>query len=151
MSKMTDVEKQQWDTLYRYVKKEILLYNDAQSIPSDLVLRLKGLTKGKYIENKKIEDRADYSYETILYTFQICKPQIMSAINNRTFNNEKMKFNYICKIVENNINDVYIRLEKVKRADEDIQSLDTGILSHDGADYKKKTENLKNTRLDELW
>lgn len=151
MSKMTDVEKQQWDTLYRYVKKEILLYNDAQSIPSDLVLRLKGLTKGKYIENRKIEDRADYSYETILYTFQICKSQIMSAISNKTFNNEKMKFNYICKIVESNINDVYIRLEKVRRADEDIQSLDTGILSHNGADYKKKTENFKNTRLDELW
>lgn len=149
--KMTSIEKEQWEDLYRYVKKEILLYDDSQSIPSSFVLRLKGLTKGKYLENKNIEDRANYSYQIILYTFQICKPSIMSAISCKTFENEQNKFNYICKIVENNINDVYMRVQKAKKSEENIQSLDTDILSHSGGTYQKKTEELKNKRLNELW
>lgn len=149
--KMTSIEKEQWDKLYQYVKKEILLYDNSQSIPSSFVLRLKGLTKGKYIENKNIDDRADYSYEIILYTFQICKPAIMSALSSKTFENESYKFNYICKIVENNINDVYLRVMKAKKSEESIQKMDTNILSHNGGTYQKKTEELKNERLKELW
>lgn len=148
---MTSIEKEQWDKLYQYVKKEILLYDDSQSIPSSLVLRLKGLTKGKYMENRNTEDKADYSYEIILYTFQICKPSIMSALANKTFDNESYKFNYICKIVENNINDVYSRVQKAKKTEESIKSMDTSVISHNGGTYQKKTEELKNKRLNELW
>ncbi len=148
---MTSIEKEQWDKLYQYVKKEILLYNDSQSIPSSLVLRLKGLTTGKYIENKNIKDKANYSYEIILYTFQICRPSIMSAISNKVFESESNKFNYICKIVENNINDVYLRVQKSKKIDENIDKLDINILSHNTGEYQKKTEELKNKRLDKLW
>ena len=148
---MTSIEKEQWDKLYQYVKKEILLYDDSQSIPSNLILRLKGLTKGKYMENRNTEDKADYSYEIILYTFQICKPSIMSALASRTFDNESYKFNYICKIVESNINDVYLRVMKAKKTEENIEAMDTSILSHDGGKYQKKTEELKNKRLNELW
>ena len=148
---MTSIEKEQWDKLYQYVKKEILLYDDSQSIPSNLILRLKGLTKGKYMENRNTEDKADYSYEIILYTFQICKPSIMSALASRTFDSETYKFNYICKIVESNINDVYLRVMKAKKTEENIEAMDTSILSHDGGKYQKKTEELKNERLKELW
>lgn len=148
---MTSIEKEQWDKLYQYVKKEILLYNDSQSIPSSLVLRLKGLTTGKYIENKNIKDKANYSYEIILYTFQICRPSIMSAISNKVFESESNKFNYICKIVENNINDVYLRVQKSKKIDENIDKLDINILSHNTGEYQKKTEELRNKRLNELW
>lgn len=148
---MTSIEKEQWDKLYQYVKNEILLYDSSQSIPSSLVLRLKGLTKGKYIENRNIGDKADYSYEVVLYTFQICKPSIMSAIANKVFESESNKFNYICKIVENNINDVYLRVQKTQKSEEKIDKLDTNILSHSGGEYQKKTEELKNERLNELW
>jgi len=149
--KMTSIEKEQWDKLYQYVKKEILFYDDSQSIPSGLVLRLKGLTKGKYIENRNIKDNADYSYEIVLYTFQICRPSIMSALSNKVFESESNKFNYICKIVENNINDVYLRVQKIQKSDENIENLDMSILSHNGGKYQKKTEELKNKRLNELW
>lgn len=149
--KMTSIEKEQWDKLYQYVKKEILFYDDSQSIPSGLVLRLKGLTKGKYIENRNIKDNADYSYEIVLYTFQICRPSIMNALSNKVFESESNKFNYICKIVENNINDVYLRVRKTHKSDENIEKLDTSILSYDGGEYQKKTEELKNKRLNELW
>ena len=148
---MTSIEKEQWDRLYQYVKKEILMYDNSQSIPSNFVLRLKGLTKGKYIENKNIEDKADYSFEIILYTFQICKQTIMKALATKTFENESNKFNYICKIIENNINDVYLRVNKAKKTEEDIQLLETNVLTYSGGIYQKKTEELKNKRLNELW
>lgn len=51
--KMTDVEKQEWDELYRYVKKEILFYDDNQSLSSFICTKLKGIRTGKFIENKK--------------------------------------------------------------------------------------------------
>lgn len=149
--KMSSVEKEQWDKLYQYVKKEILMYDSSQSIPSNFVLRLRGLIKGKYIDNKNIEDKANYSYEIVLYTFQICKPTIMKALTTKTFENESYKFNYICKIVENSINDVYLRVNKTKKTEENIQSLDTNALSHNGGVYQKKTEEIKNKRLNELW
>jgi len=60
-------------------------------------------------------------------------------------------FNYICKIVENNINDVYSRVNKAKKTEENIKSMDTSNLSHSGGSYQKKTEELKNKRLNELW
>ncbi len=148
---MTDAEKEQWDKLYKYVKKEILFYDDSQSIPPSLVLRLKGLAKGKYIENRKIKDKANYSFEVILYTFKICGPAVLKAISNKEFENEKNKFNYICKIVENNINDVYSRLIKIKSSDDKINSLDINVLSHKVGKYQKKTEDIKNKRLNELW
>ena len=148
---MTSIEKEQWDKLYQYVKKEILLYDESQSIPSNFVLRLKGLTKGKYMDNKNIEDKASYSYEIVLYTFQICKQSIMNGLSNKTFANESNKFNYICKIVENNINDVYLRVVKSKKIEENMQSLETNVLSHRGGTYQKKTEELRNNRLNDLW
>ena len=75
----------------------------------------------------------------------------MSALSSKTFENESYKFNYICKIVENNINDVYLRVMKAKKSEESIQKMDTDILSHNGGTYQKKTEELKNERLKELW
>ena len=148
---MTSIEKAEWDELYQYVKKEILFYDDSQAMPSNFVLRLRGMTKGKYIDNKNIEDKADYSFKIILYTFQICKPSIMQALSTKTFQNEMNKFNYICKIVENSINDVYLRLDKVKKSEEAINSIDTNVLSHQSGKYQKKTEDVKNKRLNELW
>ena len=127
------------------------MYDDSQSIPSSLVLRLRGLTNGKYIDNNKIENKANYSFQIILYTFQICKPSIMKVLQTKVFDDEKSKFNYICKIVENNINDVYMGVQKVNKSEENIEMLDTGILSHNGGKYQKKTVEVKNKKLDELW
>lgn len=149
--KMTAVEKEQWDKLYQYVKKEILMYDESQSIPSNLILRLKGLSKGKYMENRSQKDKADYSYEIILYAFQISKPTISSAIKGKTFDTEMQKFNYICKIVENNINDVYIRLNNVKASVKKTQNIDTKIFENKGSKYSKKTVYVDNPKLKDLW
>ena len=58
---------------------------------------------------------------------------------------------YICKIIENDIPNIYMRLKNAEKAQESIQNMDTDILSHNGGTYQKKTEDLKNERLNELW
>lgn len=149
--KMTDAEKIQFDKLYQYVRTEILMYDKAQSIPPSLVLRLKGLAVGKYKENKNIEDKANYSFEIVLYAFQICKPVILGAISNNNFETESQKFNYICKIIENNLNDVYIRVAKAKQLEEKIENMDNSNLLHSSAGYVQKTGDNINKKLENLW
>jgi len=149
---MTEIEKQQWDALYQYVKKEILQYDENQSLPQNIVLRLKGLQKGKLMANNNTKDYANYSFDVILNTFKICKTQILNAIQNKNFNDEITKFLYISKIVENNLNDVYLRMKKIKESQSKIQNIDTTIFNHEGANYKRKTEeNIISKKYKKLW
>lgn len=150
--KMTEEEKKQWDDLYQYVKKEILLYDSNQSIPSDIIIRIKGLKNGKLMANNKTKNNADYSYEIILYTFKMCKQKIFSAISNKDFNSEIGKFMYIAAIVENNINDVYIRVNNAKKSQEKTKNVIVDNIYNEGADYKKRTEESKvGNKFEELW
>lgn len=149
---MTKEEKQQWDDLYQYVKKEIMMYDTNQSLPSRMVLRLKGMTKGKHIENRSTPDNADYTYEIILYTFKINKSNILNAVSNKTFNDEMSKFIYIAAIVENNINDVYMRLQNAKKSKEKTETINVDNINYDGAEYIRKTEDSKITnKMNGLW
>lgn len=116
--KMTFEEKQAWDKLYTYVKIDILGYDKGQALPSNIVTRLQGLLHGKYMVNSKSENMANYSYETVLNTFKYCKPKIKEALRVNNFRDETHRFNYIAKIIENNINDVYIRMKNAERARE---------------------------------
>ena len=120
MAKMTDKEKQDWDTLYNYVKKT-LGYDDTMALPKFVVMRLKGLSEGKYYANKKTTTMAKYDYKTIYLTFIFCKDKIQQALQTKKFINEQAKFNYIFAIINNNINDVVLRLQKAKKTEEKIQ------------------------------
>ena len=60
--KMTEKEKQDWESLYMYVKSNIMGYDENQALSSTMVLRLKGLLTNKFMENKNIEASANYSY-----------------------------------------------------------------------------------------
>lgn len=148
---MNSEEKKQWNELYQYVKKEILQYDDNQKIPDNLVLRLKGLSTGKLIENKSIEDKAKYSFEIVLFTFKLCKTSIISAIKNKDFQNEMGKFIYICAIIENNINDVYLRVTNAKKSQEKTESINVENLNHNGAEYQSKTKDKVNEKFNDLW
>ena len=48
---MTQLEKEDWDELYQYIKKDIFEYTD-QALPKYMILRLKGLVEGKFMANK---------------------------------------------------------------------------------------------------
>ena len=120
MAKVTDKEKQDFDKLYQYIKK-ILGYSDDMALPKFMVLRLKGLKDGKFIANNKTKSKANYDYYTIFLTFVYCKDKIQKALQNKKFAKEQNKFNYIMAIVENNINDVVIRLKNAKKVEEKIE------------------------------
>ena len=98
--KMTEKEKQDWESLYMYVKSNIMGYDENQSLSSTMVLRLKGLLTNKFMENNNIESTANYSYETILNTFKFCSQDIQRALKTGNFKDEMHRFNYILKIVQ---------------------------------------------------
>ena len=106
--KMTEQDKIDWDELYTYVRSNIMGYDNNQALSSGMVLRLKGLLVNKFMENNNIKDSANYSYKTILNTFKFCSQDIQKALRSNTFKDEMHRFNYVLKIVEKNINNVYM-------------------------------------------
>lgn len=115
VAKITEKEKAEFDKLYNYVKA-ILGYNDDMALPKYMVMRLKGLSEGKFYANNKVKQTAQYSYRIILLTFMYCKDKINKALATKKFTNEQNKFNYIMAIVQNNINDVVIRLKDAEKS-----------------------------------
>ena len=146
--KMSEKEKIDWENLYNYVKK-IMCYDKDQALSKNMVLRLKGLTTNKFMENKKIEDTANYSYEVILNTFKYCSPDIQRVFNSMTFVDEMHKFNVVLKIVERNINTVYMKMKKVEKAKEEAKSVMVEMPVHTGAEYKPKEK--KKDKFSDLW
>ena len=147
--KMTEKEKQDWEKLYNYVKGNIMGYDENQALSSKMVLRLKGLLTYKFIENGNIADTANYSYETILNTFKFCSPDIQRAIRINGFKDEMHKFLYITKIVENNINNVYMRMKNTEKAKEEARNTTVEAPTHTGAEFKPR-ENKKD-KFTNLW
>ena len=146
--KLTAQEKEDWENLYMYVKN-LLNYDENQSLPRGVVLRLKGLSNNKFMANNNIKDSANYSYKTILNTFKFCSPQIQKALRTNNFKDEQHKVNYILKIVEPNINNVYIRMKNSERAKEEAKNTVVENYTHVGAEYKPKEK--KKDKFSDLW
>lgn len=148
--KMTEQELADWDELYEYVRSKVMGYDKNQSLEPYIVLRLKGLADGKTIANKKIKDKAHYSYKLILNTFKYCMPDIQRAVGRIAFKDTCGKFNYIMRIVENNINTVYMRMKNVEKVKEEAVKSDVSYAANYVNMFKaKKTNNTK--KLDDLW
>lgn len=139
--KMSAEEKIAWENLYNYVKINVMGYDENQALSSAMVLRLKGLLSGKFIENKNIASTANYSYEVILNAFKYCKPDIDRALRTNNFHDEQHKFNYLLKIVEKSINTVYVRMRNVQKAKEEAKNIMVDVPMHTGAEFKPKEKN----------
>ena len=148
--KMNEKEKQDWENLYYYVKN-LLGYDENQALSSTMVLRLKGLLTNKFIENNNIKSTANYSYEVILNTFKFCSPTINKALKTNSWTNEMHRFNYILKIVESNINNVYLRMKNIQKNKEEAKNTTIDTANHIGADYQRKTKEVNNKLLNDLW
>ncbi len=145
---MTEKELRDWESLYYYVKN-LLGYDENQALSSTMVLRLKGLLTNKFIENNSIESTANYSYETILNTFKYCSVEIQKALRTNNFRDEQHKFNYILKIVEKNINTVYVKMKNAEKAKEEAKNMTVELLPHTGAEFKPKEK--KTDKFSDLW
>lgn len=148
--KMTEEEKVAWERLYYYVK-DLLGYDENQALSSAMVLRLKGLSTNKFMENEKIKSTANYSYEVILNTFKFCSPTINKSLKTNSWENEMHRFNYILKIVESNINNVYLRMKNIQKTKEEAQNATIDMANHIGAEYQRKTKETNNKLLKDLW
>lgn len=146
--KMTEEEKMSWENLYYYVKN-LLGYDENQALSSTMVLRLKGLLTNKFIENNNIESTANYSYETILNTFKFCSPEISKALRTNRFADEMHRFNFVLKIVERNINTVYLRMKNAQKAKEEAKNTTVEMPTHIGAEFKPKEK--KENKFSNLW
>ena len=147
--KMTEKEKQDWDNLYTYVRKNIMGYDNNQSLSNAMVLRLKGLLTNKFMENNNIESTANYSYETVLNAFKYSSFDIQKALRTNNFKDEKHKFNYILKIVEQNINTVYVKMKNVEKAKEEAKNMTIEAPIHEGAEFKPREK--KKDKFTDLW
>lgn len=146
---MSKEEKEALDILYEYVKTNIMKYDEDQALPSKYVMRLKGMLHGKYYESYSTKDWANYSYDVIINTFKYSMPDIQRALQTVSFKDEEHKFNYIMKIVEGNINDVYIRMKRVEKAKEEILRDDACSVPHKAVKYKPKKKN--KDKFSDLW
>lgn len=146
--KMSEKEKRDWEALYMYVKN-LLEYDENQALSSTMVLRLKGLSTNKFIENNNIQDGANYSYEVILNTFKFSSLDIQRALRSNNFKDEMHRFNYLLKIVEKNINTVYVKMKNLERAKEEAKNTTVEMPTHTGAEFKPKEK--KENKFSNLW
>ena len=147
--RLSEQEKLDWDELYQYVRVNVMGYDEKQSLSKEMALRLKGLLANKFMESNKIESTASYSYETILNTFKFCSLDIQKALRTNNFKDEMHKFNYVLKIVEKNINNVYVRMKNVEKAKEEAKNTLVNIPIHTGAEFKPKEK--KKNKFTDLW
>lgn len=155
IKRMSKEDQKQLDAVYDYLRYNILGYKpdeqgNFRKVSSYAAMRIKGLAYGKFYENNYEKDKAKYTYEMILNTFKYCSPEIMSGMRTMHFNDEKHKINYVMKIVEANINTVCDRMKRKKASKEKVDSIDTSQMLHQGAAYKKKTENVS-AMMNDLW
>lgn len=148
---LSQQEKIEWEALYEYVRKNVLGYDENQSLSRNMVLRLKGLTTNKFMANNNIADTSNYSYQTILNTFKFCQPDIERGLKSNSFTDENHKFNYVLKIVESNLNNVYLRMKNKEKTKEDIDNHDITEAAKYINTFKPKENQKDNKKFNDLW
>lgn len=135
-------EWKKWDELCQYVTHNILEYDENMKVPQYLSLRLKGLKRGEFVANNGAKITANYDYTTILCAFKLNRKKIIDSIhrNEAKLKDEKHKINLIMKIVEQDINDVYLRVERARKSQDKAAIANVDNQSHSNATYTKKTK-----------
>jgi len=133
-----------WDELCQYVKKEILKYDDNMKFPKNLALKLQGLKKGQFVANNNHEVNACYDDYTLLCTFKLCKNKITNYLhdNDKKIQDENHKINLIIKMIEPEINDVYLRLQRAEKTMAKVENETFENQSNENAEYVKKTKEV---------
>lgn len=113
-----NLEKEKFKELMRYIAMEVLNYQDGQIVPPTIVKRIRTMNNF-------------YDYEVIHECFKDNKENIQYWISNKNFDSEFGMANYIMRIIENNINDVYNKWKhkKVTEQKTESSSLDLEIIN----------------------
>ncbi len=144
MRNIKNKENKQWNELCEYVKKEILEYDDNMKFPKYLALKLQGIKRGEHIANNNHTENANYDDYTILCTFKLCKRKIVTYLreNERKIHDETHRINLIIKMIEPEINDVYLRIQRAKKSKSKVEHQTFDNQSNRNAGYVKKTKEI---------
>jgi hypothetical protein len=143
-------ERAEMDKLWDYIKNEIWKSDKKRTMPNHLLRRLQALKGGldnNYVSrgNQVFGNNEGYEYEVILYTFKVCKIQIVGSILDKSkFKNDNHLIDYMMAIVRNNIEDVYTRIQEKKKSDERIEKVDISENFKYKNEFVKKTDLSKN-------
>lgn len=148
---MTEQDKIEWDKLYQYVRFNVLGYDENQSLSRRMILRLRGLSFNKYIDNNHIADTANYSYAVILNTFKYCSLDIQKAIKTHRFNDEEHKFNYLLRIVESKLNTVYLRMKEAEATKREKDRVDTSRVNEYKNNFVATPTKKRKKNYDDMW
>lgn len=150
-SKKKERKDQSFLNLCAYIEKEIFGYDENQKLQKAAILRLRGLSSGKVIANNKIQSNGNYSFDVVLATFIENKSKILYAIRGKQFQNESNKMGYVCAIIRDKINDVYVRMKEAKQSDEKVESFHLSDDYQSVPEYTNSTKTDNKDKFSELW
>lgn len=113
--RLRDIETEQRNNLFDYVKYEIMNYSDEKKLSPSMINGLISLRNGKFVRKGDKLTEESYDYYVILTTFKAKKMDIVRSTFGKTFTDDNHKFNYIMVIIKNSINDVAKRIETVRQ------------------------------------
>lgn len=147
---MDKSEKVLYNKTVKWIHNNLLHYDDNQVISPYLRKRIKDLA---YHNEEQI-----YTYPMILYTAMTHANEINFAFQNKDFNDDKHKINYIMVVINNDINRVKQKVMDYERENvkadvyaEQAQQLADVNLLNGSERYVNKTEFINNERLNKLW
>jgi len=150
---MTEQDKKYWNSLYEYVKNDILQYGSDKALSTYCVYRLKSMQYGKFMYKSKNKNNGKiiYPFIAILYTFKIKKNVILSYFDRTEFTDERHKINGMMSIISNSINDVIDMVKKQSQQKKELKNLNiTNKQNSSKAAYKKRTKEINKT-MEDLW
>lgn len=110
-------ENDDWDKLYRYVKLNVLQYNENMNLSKYQVMRLKGLRDGKrLVKRGEKTQNTGYPYHIIYLTFLFKTNDILYSLKTKVFDDDSRKFDYVMTIIENSINGIYTRVTEQEKS-----------------------------------
>lgn len=143
-------EKDYRKALYEFFEFDLLQHNK-ERMQKQACLVIEGLKTGKGIANNKTKSNGEYSYKEAYYAAVYCKNKILTSFRTKQFEDETGKVRYACAIIRNNINTISQNLKERDSAEKKVISMPMDNLEHDAAEYVRKSENVMDSKLEELW
>lgn len=130
------------EAIYRLTEKEIMGYFPEQKLSGYYRSRLNDMVQS-----------AGRSYRVILKAFEISLPIIRELSKTKAFVNAQHKFNYCLKIIQSNINEAYVEVQKEKEISNRITETKNDISEHinEYPEYTPEQKKRLKNRFKNLW
>lgn len=134
-------ENDEWKDVADYFKEKLLGLPSGSPIPQHAVMRLLGMRVGKYYpngDNTRILKRG-YSFKVMLIALKVVKVKHMSYIKSQEFKDIGHKINLIMKMLEKEIDLVYLRQIRQNKSNEKLAE----NINENNFDYKALYDNVR--------